>query len=195
MDKKARYTILILLPLIFIVTACKIALGAPEEFGSLSCSVHNDSSSKTIIPDLPSEGYLECYSYTLSGIGPNGNAIAAMTNATGIFNIESLTPGLWTITIEARNSDNALIASADAQILVEAGKTTAATLRLSPLSGKGTLSLDIRWPADKPVDIVEGTLSSETHNDITMEFSRGEGVAIFEDIIDSGEALAKVSLF
>ena len=135
--------------------------------GNLVITVGSGLESLSIVqPDLDMN--IDDYQIILSGPGQTQTlTIGSDTVATTITNLE---PGEWTVTANARNADEVIIAGDSTTVLVQAGKTSAANLVVVPLPGEGTLELRISWPGDTidnpsvaarltPVDGVEQQLT------------------------------------
>ena len=106
--------------------------------GNLVITVGSGLESLSIVqPDLDMN--IDDYQIILSGPGQTQTlTIGSDTVATTITNLE---PGEWTVTANARNADEVIIAGDSTTVLVQAGKSSASNLVVVPFPGEGTLEL------------------------------------------------------
>ena len=115
----------------------------PPAGGSLTITVA-DRVSRTLLPAVS----MQPASYSISGTGPNGASFSQSTSS-GSLTLSALAFGTWTVTVNALNSDSTLIGQGFGTAEVHTGSTTSLAVTVTPLSGSGTLSLAVSWPASQ----------------------------------------------
>ena len=123
---------------------------------------------KTISPPLD----VQVAYYDVYGAGPNSAAFSQLgvTDSTVVQN--SMVPGVWTITVDAFNSNHEPIGAGSADVTIEAGTMAQASVQVSPLAGTGSLIIDISWPLGTiAVPTVSGTLTSVGGTPQTIPFT------------------------
>lgn len=108
---------------------------------------------------------MEIASFDIQGTGPNPlyDHFADPANTSGLLTQEWLNPGLWTVTVDARNAAGAIIGhgQTDPPVLITAGLVTEAQINIGPLRGPGVLQLTAQWPKGAHSDVsVESALIS-----------------------------------
>jgi hypothetical protein len=100
---------------------------------------------KTLGPPIS----MEIASFDIRGRGPDpfNDHFESLGNTAGFLLQSSLSPGLWTITAEARNAAATIIGNGqtDPPVLITAGAVTSAQVTVAPLSGAGVLTLTVEW--------------------------------------------------
>lgn len=135
-----RKTVLVCIGILALFSGCPN--GTPGDVGSLILSFSTaDMLARTFVPDLD----MNVASYDVSGIGPDSSTFSqpGVTETSVVQN--SLAVGAWTIVVEAYNGEDILIGSGSTAVEIRAGKTTTATVTVTPLDGKGTLSVNVSW--------------------------------------------------
>jgi hypothetical protein len=61
--------------------------------------------------------------------------------------VDSLQPGLWTVTAWAKNANGDQIGSGRGAATLVRGQVAPLTIDIKPISGPGSLSISLRWPA------------------------------------------------
>jgi hypothetical protein len=167
-----------------IVASCLFLSSCPllqrhsgQEMGSLIIDLSTSAmGAKSIVPPLD----MEVASYDLSGNGPRMAAFVQI-GATGPTAEENtLAVGAWTITVDAFNSNHEPIGAGSADVTIEAGVTTQASVQVSPLAGTGILTIAISWPSGTiAVPVVSGTLTSVGGTDQAISFTMGTDSASY----------------
>ncbi len=102
----------------------------------------------------PSDAQMQVARYRISGTGPAGESFSAMTSDTGIFELEGLLQGRWTITAEALNTENLVLASGRNTVFLSSA-THEASIVLDTLPGTGTLKATFSWNVQQVTDDVQ----------------------------------------
>jgi formylglycine-generating enzyme required for sulfatase activity len=111
--------------------------------GSLTIALTNNVSvAKTLIPGIS----MDVTTYTVTGTGPNGATFTANLTGTSVTQ-NNLAFGSWTIAVNALNAGGTLIGTGSTTATVNTGQTTSASVTVTPITGTGTLSLTVNWPA------------------------------------------------
>ena len=144
-----RKAALLLLSLATLV-AVGCSLLPTEELGTLVLSFSPRLVTQTIEPPLdmvPSH-------YDVRGSGPGGAAFEQLGVTSQTVVQASLVPGTWTISVDAYNADPTptLIGAGELVATIESGSVLSIPIVVGPVTGTGTLDLDITWP--------QGVLSS-----------------------------------
>jgi hypothetical protein len=100
---------------------------------------------KTLAPPIS----MEIASFDIRGTGPDPvyDHFESLGNTAGLLSKSSLSPGLWTITADARNATATIIGNGqtDPPVLITAGAVTNAQITVAPLRGTGVLTLTVEW--------------------------------------------------
>lgn len=109
--------------------------------GSLILNLESELS-RTIEPSIS----MQITSYDITASGPDSETFSnsGFTGTTLAKN--GLGVGAWTITINAKNIDNTVIATATDTFSIAGATTTDVNIIVAPITGKGSLQLDISWP-------------------------------------------------
>ena len=103
-------------------------------------------SAKTLVPPIS----MDVASYDIRGTGPNPvyDQFSDLGNTTGQLTLSHINPGLWTITVDAKNAAGTIIGHGQTNppVLIEAGQTTNSQIDILPLTGTGVLNLAVQWP-------------------------------------------------
>ena len=139
-------------PVFFLILLALVLTSCPtprfsdsRETGSLLLFLSTHLNASTIVPPLA----MTIASYNISGNGP-GNASfshTGVTAATSTFAQNDLAVGEWTISVDACNDSQDLIGSGSTTVAIEAGQIAQASVQIAPLSGTGSLALNISWTA------------------------------------------------
>jgi hypothetical protein len=98
---------------------------------------------KTLVP-LPEE--LNIARYEIEGMLEGGDESFIASVGFGETLIQSgLTPGSWTISVDAIDPEEITIGHGETTVEIVAGASTAVRIVISPLGGSGTLDITIRW--------------------------------------------------
>jgi YVTN family beta-propeller protein len=131
--------------LIFILIACNSPVSGPGNYsskGSLTIALTNNINAKTLLPTIS----MDAASYTITGTGPNSATFTAISTGAAVTE-SSLAFGSWTIVVNALNASGNLIGTGTATAQVNTGATTPVSVIVTPITGTGTLSLSVSWPA------------------------------------------------
>lgn len=115
-----------------------------SEKGNLAINIGSDMARSLVQPTLSM--VISDYQVSLSGPGPDRSTTLQSSVTSRV--ITNLEPGTWTVKVDARNAEGTIIASDSTTAVVSAASTATANITVVPLAGKGSLSLDISWPAD-----------------------------------------------
>lgn len=139
----SRYRVAALcLALAAFLVACDFVMPKLSLPGSLSIAVANDINARTAAPSTD----MNPANYTIAGTGPNGASFTGATTG-GTVTKAWLPLGSWTIVVNAVNAGGALIGTGTATATVSNGTTTAVAISVLPVSGNGSLTLTVDWPA------------------------------------------------
>jgi len=129
-------------------------------------------SAKTLMPPIS----MDVASYDIRGTGPNPvyDQFSDLGNTTGQLTLSHINPGLWTITVDAKNADGTIIGHVQTNppVLIEAGQTTNSQIDILPLTGPGVLTLIAQWPrgAHKKASVQASLVSMSTGQDLAPVF-------------------------
>jgi hypothetical protein len=127
---------------------------------------------QTLAPDIS----MQIASYDIVGTGPDSHTFSE-TSTNGLLKLSGLVPGYWTIAVDARNSEGTIIGHGQTAepVLIEAGYITDVQITIAPLSGTGTLHLEVTWdaathPEGATVQSSLLSMSSGTVTDLASNF-------------------------
>lgn len=138
--KKLTYVIATLL----LLAGCSIGQNEQpkESRGSLILQLES-SNSRIIQPDVE----MVISSYEIKAVGPKADFFeSSLTTTTPNITKNGLTTGLWIITVKGKNSTGIVIATDIKEVEILENSSTKTNFSLSPLSGKGTLTVELNWP-------------------------------------------------
>lgn len=127
------------------ISACDFQI-VNQASGSIEIDVRDDTS-KTLVPDVS----LQIASYDIHGAGPAGDGFE-LTNPDGNTKVDSLVPGEWTITVDARNTDGVRIGTGQSTTTVGAGETVPLEVTVEPIEGYGAVEVVVSWDSGTLVD-------------------------------------------
>lgn len=151
----------------------------PSTKGTLVLALNDGAlKSKALVPPIS----MEPASFTIQGAGPDPGKDyferlldADDPHADEPLLLKDLSPGDWTVTVQAWNEEGTLIGhgETDPAVLIEAGEITAVLIDVLPLSGTGGLSLAVQWPqgAHTHVRVESSLMSARTGEDLKPEFT------------------------
>jgi hypothetical protein len=90
--------------------------------------------------------------------------------------VTDLQVGPWAVTVEAQNSDGTVIGRGTANVALQASQSASADVTILPLSGYGTLSLQLNWPAAdvaNPVIVAQLIPAAGAARNLTFNLSTG----------------------
>ena len=152
--------------------------------GSLSVRVTDgDLSRSTIKPDITME--ISEYAVSVSGPGETQSADISSSETTATF--DELEPGDWTVTVNAKNAAGVIIARGTDTVTVVADDTVTADITVVPLSGEGTLDLEISWPEDLLAEpAITATLTPTGGSANSLSFTIDSDTASYSGSWDAG---------
>ena len=148
-----------------------------KHLGSLRLTFStSEMTPKTLIPPLD----MKIASYSISGSGPS-SATFLQTGVTGASFVQSALPvGDWTIAVAAFNAGNNVIGAGGTTVTIEEGQTSVASVTVTPLSGTGTLTINISWTAGLvAVPSVVATLTPMGGSAQNLPFTMGANSASY----------------
>ena len=120
---------------------------------------------------------MEAASYWIEGTGPdpNSDTFLAPDNTTGRLQVPGLSPGFWTVTVDARNAAGTLIGHGETYLPCarQCGWVTIAQISVAALSGTGSLDLTVQWTkgAHPNASVECSLISMITGEDLAPVFS------------------------
>jgi hypothetical protein len=100
---------------------------------------------KTLEPPVS----MEIASFDIRGTGPDpvNDHFEDLGNTAGLLLLNGLNPGLWTITVDARNTAGTIIGNGQTNppVLITAGAITNTQIDIAPVGGTGVLQLTVQW--------------------------------------------------
>lgn len=127
----------VLIAVILFATGCNGFFG--REKGVLSISLEN-ALERSLTPDES----MEPVRYQVHGEGPDGASFDESVTSETII-VEGLVFGEWTITVTGYNESESAVGSGSDTVNIDTNEETTITVPIDPLSGTGTLSLDVQW--------------------------------------------------
>jgi uncharacterized repeat protein (TIGR02543 family) len=124
-----------------LMISCPIEIDGPR-LGSLSLST-DGTLARTI---QPGEGEITVASYKVTGVGPSEETFTPVTSSTTPISVDGLIQGIWSITVEGLDSEDATIATKTLDVTIVSGQNTEATFILNWLTGLGDLDVTVTWP-------------------------------------------------
>lgn len=173
--KKILYIIASLLML----AGCSLSAEQKDENKSVSggtLQVNLGNSSRTVAPVINEN----ITNYDVIAVGPNseGFNIIGISDTTLVKN--EIVEGAWTITINAKNSEDKVVATDTQAFLIEEGKTTTVSMKMTPPEGKGRLSFNLSWPENILTNVkFRATLKPANGETIIANFVLGATSASF----------------
>lgn len=139
--------------------------------------------SRTIGPDIS----MDAYSFQIRGTGPAGASFVLDTLNQDVL-IENLTPGDWSLDIDALNNGGLVIGFGSGSVTVFGGDTSAASIPVYPLEGTGNLSLSMIWETtDVANPQISATLLPSSGGSIPLTFSESSpGTAAAASTLEAG---------
>lgn len=169
--------------------------GVRSESGSLRVSIGEGAGLQplTLLPDTS----MEPTEYRLRGSGPLGASFETTTTG-GVLDIHDLRGGEWRIEVTAVNGDGLEIGYGDATVGVEPGMINEVAVSVRALSGTGTLSLQVSWPAAEVQNAsLAATLTGRDGQSQQLQFAANGtgGAAYTNDALDAGYYTLVIQLF
>ncbi len=126
--------------------------------------------------------------YQISGVGPDDDEFGVETGDSTV-TVSDLAIGTWSVTVDAFNDTDDHIGSGIGTVTVEAGRVSGLSLSVRPLSGPGTLELEVTWLEEALVEpAISARLIAPNRSERELEFTMAGGSAAeFQaDDIDAG---------
>lgn len=174
--------------LLFILVSCDFLLEEAiytQEYGGLNLNIVESGIAldRTLIPDI----VMEVDSYVISGSGPIGSYFTETLYSGSNLVLNTLDPGTWTISVDARNSSGYIIADGDVTINIVANNTTFTTVTVSPITGYGSLSLALSWPTGSiTTPVIVAGLTSDTSFDVFNFSISGNSATYYDNLLVTG---------
>lgn len=89
---------------------------------------------------------LDIARYVLTGTNPSAASFTQTYTSPGVYTIENLLAGDWTITADAYNAEDERIGTCQKTVTIEKKETTSTAMTIIPLAGNGTFSFEMTWP-------------------------------------------------
>jgi len=129
-------------------------------------------SAKTLVPPVD----MDVHHYDIVGtLEGGGDGFTAAVGAGESFSQYGLTPGQWTIIVDAINPGDITIGEGATTALITAGSTTSVQITIAPLTGNGTLDLRIEYDKKLPVlnkDEIVTTVTPAIAGSNTLSFRK-----------------------
>jgi hypothetical protein len=174
--------------ILLLLTTCNL-LDQTEETpesgtGVLKISISSEIEFRTVLPSIS----MDIDHYELSCTGPGEQVSESI--AAGTVTIQKvLLPGNWSVRIDALNADSVIIGSTgNHSVTLVQGQTANETMIITPLSGTGTLDIDISWQQGELIDpSVSASLIPHGGSANAIIFNTGTTSAVYDDSsIDAG---------
>jgi hypothetical protein len=160
---------------LFLLFSCAIP---GKNSATLVLNISEEYSTKTLVPDFD---MVPAY-YDVSGSGPNeeGFSVTADTNPV---EIPFLDFGEWTVSVSAKNAQNAVIATGAKNTFLHVGERKELNITIHPVDGHGTLELSVYWTAsDVETPSIEAELIPHEGTTEDLQFTIPDsGTATFSD--------------
>ena len=160
---------------VFALVSCNSPTAGTIGTSGLTISIANKINSRTLAPTLD----MTPVNYSVTGNGPNSATFTA-TSTGGTVTKANLAFGTWTIVVNATNAAGTLIGTGTTTAQINTGATTSASVTVSPVSGTGTLSLGVTWPAAQvQTATIAATLTPALGTAQNLPFTLGTGTASY----------------
>ena len=167
--------------LILIVAGCDIGITGldTQDVGTLSLQVNQggDFVEKTLAPSIS----MDIVEWEITGSGPDQRTYGPQTFALNAsITIPDLYKGSWDITVEGLNASGDVIGRGTKSLVITAAQTTSDSITVVPLSGNGTLDLDVTWPTSLFDNDVFEVILTDKDGDAhvlspTLDYTNGTG--------------------
>ncbi len=143
--KSVMWSAAVLLAALLTVSACDHALQAdgPRSAASNSGSLRLSIGSVEGMSLLPEISMDPAY-YEVRGLGPDEQSFIVETDDSSVI-VHDLRVGTWLVTVDAYNDTEDHIGSGTGTVTVEAGALQGLSISVRPLSGPGTLEIEVSW--------------------------------------------------
>jgi len=166
---------LAVLLLVFGFMGCDLA-AYPLGVGSLRVSIGADNPGiRSLLPGIS----MEPAEYLIQGAGPEGESFQAGSFGEDT-DVNGLAVGDWVITVSALNVEGFPIGHGEKSVVVKSRTRTDLTIEINPVSGTGSLSLQVVWPVEKVENPrIAAALTNPRGESMSLDFSVGTGEASF----------------
>lgn len=150
-----------------------------EHKGSLILSLESELS-RVIQPSI----VMEITSYDIVATGPDSVTFSQLSITETNVTRNDLPIGDWSITVDAKNTEDTIIASVTETFTIVSGETTNLDITVLPVVGEGTLTLDLTWPENKIITpVIEASITdvNETSYPIIFTLTEDNISASFTD--------------
>jgi hypothetical protein len=156
------------------ISLLALALGSCDLFlGPGSITISFSAQAKAIAP--PSSTDLAIVSYDVR-VSKASDVVTKYGITGASYTVASLYSGTWSVLVTGKNAAGTAIANSSFEVVVEAGKDTAATADMVRIAGTGTLDLTVTWSVYDTYDSVVGTATAAdgtaTAVDLEIQTSR-----------------------
>jgi hypothetical protein len=191
-----RKAVLIFTGVIFLFYGCTLESQRPDTQGTLNLIFSEEGlfTAKTIEPNLD----MDVATYDIYGSGPYGRSFEQLGVEDTTVWQKSLIPGVWTITVNAKNIDGVIIGTGSVEVEIIAGKVTNAEITVTPLIGEGILDVTVIWPVDVIENpVILGTLTPAGGSAEEVSFVYGaDGVSAgYNRTLANGYYVLSIQLF
>ncbi|MCK5093262.1 MAG: fibronectin type III domain-containing protein [Spirochaetes bacterium] len=133
-----------LIGLILIIASCAII---DEDRASLILDISATYQVNTILPDID----MVPASYDFSGTGPGGSSFSLINEQAPVM-VPSLKPGVWTVTVNAKNAAGTVIAMGVQSITLLPAQMQTLNITVTPVRGFGVVDLTVYWSPEDTLD-------------------------------------------
>ncbi len=166
--KQTRTALLIFAALItgILLMSCDVTQHGTE-YGSLTVKFPSSKEifTRTIMPSGPNP--LDIDHYIISGTGPDGHMLSAVSSTTSTVTIDGLIVGNWTFTATAYNGEGNPLATGNVETYI-IKNTNSIDLPLQTVVGEGSMNLSFSWETTQ--------VNADTLFSFTLQNSAGETV-------------------
>jgi hypothetical protein len=127
--------------LLLLLASCAPPWPQMGGIGGLAIQI-SEAEPKTLVPGID----MKISTFAISGQGPGGAQFSRSTTDASL-TISGLSFGNWTLGVDGKNAGGTVVAHGEAAVKVITGATQAVSIAIAPLTGPGTLSLSVTWPA------------------------------------------------
>lgn len=189
MNIKKSFSLIILGLLLF--TGCDQLQEIVSNTGTINITIDSDLNNRTITPELDmAPSY-----YTINGAGPLEETFTQNVYDGDSATFGMLLPGEWTVTVDAYNINDTKIGTGSELVTVTENTASNLTITVSPISGEGTLTLDLTWADEVADPSIVATLTSAAGDITNLSFTVTDNSATFTDLFINGYYLLDVKLY
>lgn len=133
-----------LIGLILIIASCATI---DEDKASLILDISAPYQINTIFPDID----MVPANYDFSGTGPGGSNFSLINEQAPVM-VPSLKPGVWTVTVNAKNAAGNVIAMGVQDITLLPAQMQTLNITITPVEGHGAVDLTVYWSPEDTFD-------------------------------------------